>query len=182
MTPSFQSCRVHKLVEFIKSAGFGLETDELDEQDLQKLLQEDYDIYIQLTSSEEESLRRELHVLASFNEMREAQIKGRELFPEDKGVEFVRTPSKDGLCSDDAWPVFYCYPLDDTLKLVPLCRPKSETNANARIDHRDSTWEIWSDRIGLFKWRSRAMKALWQRPLFNRGFFSSTERSPPQGV
>lgn len=182
MTPSFPSCRVHKIVEYVKSVGFDLETDELEEQNLQELLQDGYDICTHLSDVEEQSLRRELHVLASINEMREAQVKARELFPEDQGIEFVRGLPQEELVSGDAWPVFYSYPVDEALKLVPLRRPKSETNVNSRINDCDLIESVIFDQARPFRCRCRVYKSKWLENLGYRGFFSNLQRSPCQGV
>lgn len=182
MIPSFSSYKVHKIVEHIKSTGFDLETDELEEQDLQELLQDGYGIYTQLSELEGMSLQHELQLLASLNEMREAQVKGRELFPEDTGVEYVRSPQRERLDSGCAWPVFYHYPVDDALKLVPLRRPKSKINTALKMEDGAPVEKMSWNVSDLFRLRCRTMRARWLISHGDHSFFSSPERSPPQGV
>lgn len=158
MIPSFSSYKVHKIVEHIKSTGFDLETDELEEQELHELLQDSYGIYTQLSELEGVSLRHELQALASLNEMREAQIKGREIFPEDTGVEYVRSPPREELDSGCTWPVFYRYPVDEALKLVPLRRPKSEVNTNSKIEDGAPIEKVSLNVSELFRLRCRTMR------------------------
>lgn len=182
MIHSFSSYKVHRIVEYIKSIGFDLDTDELEEQDLHELLQDGYGIYTQLSELEGVSLQRELQLLASLNEMREAQVKGRELFPEDTGTEYVRSPSREELDSGGAWPVFYHYPVDEALKLVPLCRTKSEINTTPKIEDGAPVEKMCLNVSDLFRLRCQTIRARCLGSLGDRSFFSKPERSPGQGA
>ena len=182
MTPSTTSLKVHKIVEFIKSFGFDLETDDLEEYEIQELLQDLYGIHVALTGSEEDLLRQELHTLANLNEMREAQVKGRELFPEDHGTVCVRGISRDSLYSGDSWPVYFHYPVDRVLKEIPIQKPGSKNNQQNRqtaIDQDEaSKLALVQKAHGISgaqdQWRLKMDRL--------RGFFSRPERSPYRGV
>lgn len=76
MTPSI-SFKVHRIVEYLKSTGFDLETDEVREMELADIL-EGYDIFVSLPPEEQQLLRDELLMLAEKNEIREGLQKTRE--------------------------------------------------------------------------------------------------------
>ena len=184
MTPTSppQSIKIHRIVEFIKSFGFDLETDDLEEYEIQELLQDIYGIHTALTGSEEDLLRQELHILASLNEMREAQIKGRELFPEDHGTICVRSISRDSQYSGDSWPVYFHYPVDQALNEIPIHKTGSKTNQRKRQKGLDLDEASKKALVQKLHGTSR-VRDQWRLKIDRlRDFFSGAERSPCQGA
>lgn len=120
MNPS--SClRVHLLVRCIKQKGFWLETQELEEMGVIKTVQELYGLEPCLSQEEWELLEAELLTLAECNEMREAQVKHRELEPEDSGVMLIHQVS-EGRDSVTSYPLPYSHPVDENLRQVRTIR------------------------------------------------------------
>jgi len=112
------SLKLHRLVEYIKSAGFDLETDEVAEKGAAGVLSDHLGLGIRLTPDELALIEEELMGLAEANEIREAQVKRRELFPEDTGVMFVRQKSAGQNERATTYPVFFSYPVDENLKTI----------------------------------------------------------------
>ena len=118
MSAGQASLRVHRLVEYIKSVEFALETDEVAECGASGVLKNHFGIEIQLSPDELALLHEELMRLAELNEMREAQVKLQELFPEDSGVMLVRQNSKCGKERSTTYQLPFSYPVDENLRIV----------------------------------------------------------------
>ncbi len=117
MSPSnFSSLKVHRIVEYIKSIGFVFETDELLTKGVQGILRDHYGVHTQLSEQEHLLLMDELYLLAQQSEMREAQVKAREVLPEDSGTVILRQPPEKGYEKATSYVVPYSYPVEGALR------------------------------------------------------------------
>ena len=120
-TPQRGSQKVHHLVEHIRSRDFWLETAELLELGVMAVLEEVLGIEVVLTPRERSMVEEELMKLAEANEIREGQIKYRELFPADKGEEIFRSHYKranEHRDSTTSYVLPFSYPVDENLRQV----------------------------------------------------------------
>ena len=118
MTAPFSSTLVHKLVVYIKSAGFDLETDELRQIGCNRLLREEYGILLEIPRRDIKLLEQELLVMAEANEVRESVIKTSETNPVDMGVMVFYTPHKQTLQQATQYPMIYSYPVDKNIAAI----------------------------------------------------------------
>lgn len=120
MSPAtLSSLRVHRLVQHIKSQGFWLETDEVEELGPLGVLESCYDLRIAgLSQAELDLLREEMLSLAEENEIREGMVKYREVAPTVAGFEICHQVSRypDGRAAVASYPVEFSYPIQPCLK------------------------------------------------------------------
>ncbi|MFC1489104.1 hypothetical protein ACFL6B_04570 [Thermodesulfobacteriota bacterium] len=131
MSPSnFSSYRVHRIVEYIKSMGFIFETDELLETGLKNILNDNYNIFQELTDDEFLFVMDELLPLAENNEIKEALVKLKEVLPEDTGDEILNQHLEKGYEKATSYLVHYSYPVDKNLREIKISR------MNQHIDNK----------------------------------------------
>ena len=106
------SLKVHRLVNYLRSAGFWLETDEVEQMGPQAILKDVYGQEETLTVDEQKMLKQEMLKLAEENEIREARYKMREALPHDKGDMFFK--------SESTYKMPFEYPVDQNLKSLSL--------------------------------------------------------------
>ena len=142
MNPStISSFRVHRIVEHIKQLGFDFETDELLEMGLQHILQSYYDLFTKLTEDEFLLLLDELYLLAEANEIREAQVKLKEILPEDRGTEIFRQRTDKRYEKATTYPLPYSYPVSEVLRdIKPIDR--SSSRKPKKKPHRRGLWRF----------------------------------------
>lgn len=118
MSAPSPSLRVHRIVEYIKSVGFWMETDEVEWLGAQEILRVFYELELSLTPEEWDLLEAELLTLAEENEIREAERKRREREPEDSGVMLFRQAGSDETCALTSHALPYSYPVDENLRQI----------------------------------------------------------------
>ena len=119
-TLSAPSCRVHNIVEYIKSSGnFLCDVSEIEERSVQDILQQDFDIHETLSTEELSAIRDEFQMLAIENEIREASYLFKRLHPDDEGGDLLHSSPDNIHGSRTAYAVEYCYPVDENLRKLP---------------------------------------------------------------
>ena len=111
--PSF---KIHCLVEYMKSRGFPLESDEVAELGPELVMAEYFDLEMALSPGEADLLQAEMMELARQTEMREAQRKVHELFPEDCGEVHFRQASHERGQRATTYSLPFSYPVDANLR------------------------------------------------------------------
>ena len=108
---------VHVIVEHLKRSNFNLESDEVLEMGIYKILA-GYNIFLSLSKPEYYLLLNELLILAEKNEIAEAMVKRGEIMPEDSGVMHFRQEPTDPEESSTYYPLPFSYPVDRTMEQI----------------------------------------------------------------
>ena len=116
MSSAPSSLRVHMIVEYLKSTGFHLETDEVHDAGVKEILEEQFDIHQKWSEMEIDLLTDELLHLAEQNEIREAQMKMAEVFPQDTGVMKFRQEAHNPGERATGYLIPFAYPADKNLR------------------------------------------------------------------
>jgi len=116
MMPSSTSFIAHMTMEYIKSLGFWLETDEVEDMGAVAIVQDIYGLQPCLSRQEWAGLESELFALAEANEIREAEVKRREREIEERGTFFFRQASDGVEETMTVYPMEYSYPVDENLR------------------------------------------------------------------
>jgi len=111
MTPP--SFLVHLVVEYLIRSDFDLESDEILDIGVEKILA-GYDIFLELSKPEYYLLLDELLVLGEQNEINEAMVKTIETMPEDSGVVYFRDEANEEKAT--VYSIPYSYPVDRNLR------------------------------------------------------------------
>ena len=133
------SLKVHCLVEYMKSAGFWLETDEVRDMGPGPILEKLYGIEVIMTADESGLLQEEMLILAEANEIREAGRKMNEIMPEDKGDVFFRQGSKDPKERATCYTMPYSYPVDQNLRGINPFRTSFPSRKEAPPGGKNTT-------------------------------------------